>query len=92
MTIHKSRVGPSGSRAALAVRTSRLALRSQLQQFLGVEMGRLPSVDNCCGDVRREPAHATNSQEAHIGRSVVIRIIDQQFHFAIDARQLDWCR
>jgi hypothetical protein len=33
-----------------------------------------------------------DSQEAHIGRSVVIRIIDQQFHFATDARQLDRCR
>ena len=33
-----------------------------------------------------------DSQEAHIGRSVVVRIIDQQFHFATDPRQLDRCR
>jgi hypothetical protein len=30
-----------------------------------------------------------NSQESHIGRSVVVRIVGQQFHFATDTLQLD---
>ena len=113
----------SESRAASLLGPVGRQLRRQAHQLLGVELWRLPAVDDRGGDVRRQPGRRSryrvgcrdalfacdsctvrvvfsseasldivsardNPQQAQSAALLVIRVLDQHFHFAADAFQL----